>query len=90
MSVILETAINEIATISGDYKTLQHPFSGIDSFSEIIQFMADYEAKYPQYKNFRFVQRYEYTKEKNSRYGVTREWYDLVADYKTELLEAID
>lgn len=87
---VLKTAINEISTISGDYDTLQHPFAEITDFNEIRAAMDEYERMYPNFKNFRFVARYEYTKEKTSRYGITREWYDLVGDYKTQLLEELD
>jgi hypothetical protein len=89
MSVILETAINEIATISGDMDILQHPLSDLHSFEEIQAFMQYYQDKYNQFKNLRFVAREKYTKQTGSRYGVTRKWYDLVGDYKTELLGSL-
>lgn len=87
---VLKTAINEIATISGDYDTLQHPFGDILDFQELKKAMEEYERMFPNYKNLRFVARYEYTKEPSSRFGITREWYDLVGDHATELLEELD
>jgi hypothetical protein len=86
---VLITAINEIATISGDMDVLQHPLSDTLDFNEIKQVMQEYEEMFPQFKNLRFVARDEYTKQTGSRYGVTREWYDLVGDYKTELLGSL-
>jgi hypothetical protein len=90
VSKILKTAINEIAWISGDNTVLEHPLSDLLSFDEIKQVMKEYEQEFPQFKNFRFVERSEYTKSAGSRFGVTREWYDLVADYNSKLLEELD
>lgn len=90
MSVILITAINEIASISGDTETLQHPLLDTLDFNEIKQIMQKYEERFPQFKNLRFVAKEEYTKPTGSRYGVIREWYDLVGDYKTELLGSLE
>jgi hypothetical protein len=86
---VLITGINEIATIAVDTETLEHPLSDLLDFNEIKQVMQEYEERFPQFKNLRFVAKSEYTKQTGSRYGVTREWYDLVGDYKTELLGSI-
>jgi hypothetical protein len=87
---ILKTAINEIATISSDNETLSHPLSDVLDFNEIRAIMEMYETMYPEYKNLRFVEKSEYTRAVGSRYGVTREWYDLVGDYKSKLIESLD
>lgn len=87
---ILITGINEIATISSDIETLQHPFADVTSFDELKELMQEFEQMFPQFKDLRFVARDEYTKQTGSRYGVTREWYDLVGDYKTELLGSLE
>lgn len=90
MSKILKTNINKISWISGEYDTLEHPFNGIDSFEDIRQMMNEYEQEFPDFKNLRFEARSEYVKSPGHQYAVTSEWYDLVGDYKSKLMEALE
>jgi hypothetical protein len=96
LSKVLKTGINEIASISSDYVTLEHPLADVFDFKEIRAFMEELESQYPQFENLRFEAKSDYKKTEGSRYGVTTEWgdrrsrNDLVGDYKTELLENLE
>ena len=87
---VLKTNINETAFISSDYVTAKHPLNDLLGFREIREFMEGLEREFLQFENLRFVKTYDYHKSEGTRYGVTREWYDLVGDHKTELLENLD
>ena len=90
LTKVLKTCINEINTISGDTETLQHPLYDVHSFNDIKEIMSILEAEFPQFTNLRFVSNARYIKTEGYRYGVTREWYDLVGDYRSELLENLE
>lgn len=87
---VLITGINEVSGIASDNIVLKHPFSDVMDFNELMELMQEYEERFPQFKNLRFVAKDEYVKTTGSRYGITREWYDLVGDYKTELLGSLE
>jgi hypothetical protein len=79
---VLETEIN-LEKYHEDH-AVDHPFSSM-SFQEVKEHMAMVEAKYPEYQSFAYVYNCKYLK-----YGASMGWYELHAEYRSELLKAID
>jgi hypothetical protein len=79
---VLETNIN--FENAHEDNPIVHPFRDM-TFKEIKTHMEEIEAKYPEFCNFRYEEKW-----KSHGYGAMTGWYDLEADYKSELLEALD
>lgn len=61
----------------------ESPLHGMD-FEQMRLHMLKIEAKYPEYKNFKYEQEYSYSK------GEYWTWWELKAECRTELLKALE